>query len=163
MKFIESVIKLSTILNCNEQNKDYLSTIKKKLDLEYGKKAFEKYGIIDEIIEIKSIHYEELMNTQPSVYFIVNTLVRTYYPKKDDIITVEIYKILSYGIYIQKESFRVLIPTLPPSYKIYKEDGNLVYKSDHKTIKTNDTICIQLTDIRYEKQGFHCLAVLCEN
>ena len=162
MKFTESIIKLSVILKCDEQNKDYLSLLKKKLIMEYEKKAFEKYGIIDEILDIESVHYEELMKTQPSVYFIINTRVRIYYPTKDDIIKVQIYKILNYGIYIQKDSFRVLIPTLPPSFTLHKENGHLIYKNDTKTIQAEDEITIQLTEIRFEKHGFHCLANLLE-
>lgn len=147
MKFITSTIKLRIILKCEEQSKNYKCLLKQKLKEEYEKKAFEKYGIIDEIIDIESIHHEELMRTTPCVYFIINTKVSIYYPKKDDIIIVPIYKILTYGIYIQKDSFRVLIPNSS------KENS-----FDYKNLKVGQDIKIQLTEIRFEKQGFHCLA-----
>jgi DNA-directed RNA polymerase subunit E'/Rpb7 len=147
MKFIISTIKLRIILKCDEQSKNYKSLLKQKLKDEYEKKAFEKYGIIDEIIDIESIHHEELMRTSPCVYFIINTKVSIYYPKKDDIITIPIYKILNYGIYIQKDSFRVLIPNSSKENAI-----------DYKNFQVGQNITIQLTEIRFEKQGFHCLA-----
>jgi DNA-directed RNA polymerase subunit E'/Rpb7 len=162
MKFVKSTIQLYVILNCDELGSDYLCLLKKKLKDEYEKKAFEKYGIIDEIIEIDSIHYEELMKIQPCIYFILNTIVSIYYPEKNDIITVSVHKILNYGIYIQKDSFRVLIPNVPSSYKIIKEKNDLVYVNDKNVIKANSEITIQLTEIRFEKQGFHCLANLIE-
>ena len=147
MKFTISTIKLRIILTCDEQNKNYKHLLKQKLKDEYEKKAFEKYGIIDEIIDIESIHHEELMQTTPCVYFIINTKVSIYYPRKDDIIIIPIYKILNYGIYIQKDSFRVLIPNSTKENAI-----------DYKNYKVGQDIKIKLTDIRFEKQGFHCLA-----
>ena len=87
------------------------------------------------------------MRTTPCIYFIINTKVSIYYPKKDDIIVIPIYKILNYGIYIQKDSFRVLIPNSSKDNAI-----------DYKNFKVGQHIKIQLTEIRFEKQGFHCLA-----
>lgn len=160
MIFTETIFKLPIILRCDEHNKNYLTTIKNKLKCEYEKKAFETFGIIDEIKEIVDIHHEELMTVQPSVHFIVNTLVKTYYPKKNDVINVEIYKILKYGIYIQKDSFRVLIPIQADKHQVQEENGELIFQTNSRTIRPKDEITIQLVDIRYENTGFNCLANL---
>ena len=58
MKFENAIIQLSIILDCSEKTREYKQLLLSKLKDQYEKKAFEKYGIIDTILGIDSIHYE---------------------------------------------------------------------------------------------------------
>ena len=161
MIFEEKIIRLSVYLESNEQCKEYKSLLLKKLKENYEKKAFEKYGIINSVSSIHKICYEEMMKTNPIIYFLIDTVVETYFPQKEDKIKLEISKILNYGIFLERSSFRVLIPSLPSSYKLEK-DNELYYKYEDKKIRMGDTIEFIITDVRFEKAGFHCLAKLIE-
>lgn len=161
MFFEKKIIRLSVYLESHEQCKEYKSLLLKKLKENYEKKAFEKHGIINLILSIDKIHYEEMMKTVPTIYFLIDTVVETYFPKKDDIIDLKISKILNYGIFLECDSFRVLIPSIPPSYQLEK-DKDFFYKTDKGFIRVGDNIEFKITDVRFEKAGFHCLAKLLE-
>lgn len=161
MLFEKKTIRLSVYLESHEQCKEYKSLLLKKLKEYYEKKAFEKYGIINTVLSIENIHYEEMMKTNPTIYFLTDTVVETYFPKKEDIIKLEITKILSYGIFLERSSFRVLIPSVPSSYKLEK-DIDFFYKTNKGDIKIGDEIEFVITDVRFEKAGFHCLAKIIE-
>lgn len=161
MKFEEKIIRLSIYLESHEQCKEYKSLLLKKLKENYEKKAFEKYGIINSIISMDKIYYEEMMKTNPTIYFLIDTKVETYFPKKEDKIELEITKILNYGIFLECFSFRVLIPSVPSSYEL-KRDNELYYKNKDKIIKIGSKIEFIITDVRFEKAGFHCLAKIVE-
>ena len=161
MIFEKKVIRLSVYLESHEQCKGYKTLLLHKLRENYEKKAFEKYGIINSIISIEKIHYEEMMKTNPTIYFLIDTLVETYYPKKEDKIKLEISKILNFGIFLECDSFRVLIPSVPSFYKLEREK-ELYYKTENGTINIGDKIEFLITDVRFEKAGFHCLAKIVE-
>lgn len=161
MKFEEKIIRLSIYLESHEQCKEYKSLLLQKLKENYEKKAFEKYGIINSIISMDKIYYEEMMKTTPTIYFLIDTKVETYFPKKEDKIELEITKILNYGIFLECSSFRVLIPSVPSSYEL-KKDDELYYKNKDKIIKIGSKIEFIITDVRFEKAGFHCLAKIVE-
>lgn len=161
MIFEKKVIRLSVYLESHEQCKEYKVLLLKKLRENYEKKAFEKYGIINSIISIDKIYYEEMMKTTPTIYFLIDTVIETYYPKKEDIIKLKINKILNFGIFLECDSFRVLIPTVPSSYQLEKEK-DFYYKTERGNINIGDEIEFIITDVRFEKGGFHCLAKIVE-
>ena len=161
MLFEKKIIRLSVYLNSHELCREYKSLLLKKLKENYEKKAFEKYGIIDKIISIESIYFEEMMKTNPNIYFLINTNVETYFPVKDDEIELEISKILSYGIYLERECFHILIPSLPKSFEL-KKDSQLYYSSNGQNIRVGDKIKFSISSVRYEKSGFHCLGKIIE-
>ena len=161
MIFEKKVIRLSVYLESHEQCKEYKVLLLKKLRENYEKKAFEKYGIINSIISIDKIYYEEMMKTTPTIYFLIDTVIETYYPKKEDIIKLKINKILNFGIFLECDSFRVLIPVVPSSYQLEKEK-DFYYKTERGNINIGDEIEFIITDVRFEKGGFHCLAKIVE-
>lgn len=161
MFFEKKIIRLSVYLESYEHCKEYKSLLLKKLKENYEKKAFEKHGIINSIISIDNIYYQEMMKINPTIYFLVDTVVETYFPKKDDIINLKISKILNYGIFLECDSFRVLIPSIPSSYQLEK-DKDFYYKTEKGSIHIGDEIKFKITDVRFEKAGFHCLAKLLE-
>lgn len=161
MIFKKKIIRLSVYLESHEQCKEYKSLLLQKLKKNYEKKAFEKYGIINSVESIDKIYYEEMMKTVPTIFFIIDTVVETYFPKKDDKIKLEITKILNYGIFLECSSFRVLIPSLPSTFSLEK-DHDYYYKKKDGIIKVGDEIEFIITDVRFEKAGFHCLAKILE-
>ena len=161
MLFENKIIRLSVYLESHEQCKEYKSLLLKKLKDNYERKAFEKYGIINKVLSIESIYYEEMMKTNPNIFFIVNTNVEIYFPLKDDKIELEISKILTYGIYLERECFHILIPSLPKSYDL-KKDKELYYISNGEDIRVGSKLEFIISSVRYEKSGFHCLGKIIE-
>ena len=82
MIFEEKIIRLSVYLESNEQCKEYKSLLLKKLKENYEKKAFEKYGIINSVSSIHKICYEEMMKTNPSIFFLIDTVVEHIFHRK---------------------------------------------------------------------------------
>ena len=159
MNFSEKVISLTISLLPREQNTEYQSVIISKLREEYEKKAFENYGIIDKIISIEKITHEEMMQIIPTVHFIIDTKVKLYFPKIKDKLTLPISKILSCGIFFETECFRALVPSMPPSYFLEKTGNTLQFRNTklERVLKENDLLSFQITNIRFEKNSFHCL------
>lgn len=161
MLFEKKIIRLSVYLNSQELCREYKYLLLDKLKENYEKKAFEKYGIINKVLSIENIYYEEMMKTNPNIYFLINTNVETYFPVKDDEIELEISKILTYGIYLERECFHILIPSLPTSFEL-KKDKELYYSSNGKDIRVGHKIKFRISSVRYEKSGFHCLGKIIE-
>lgn len=161
MLFENKIIRLSVYLESHEQCREYKLLLLNKLKENYEKKAFEKYGIINKIVSIDNIYYEEMMKTNPNIYFLIDTNVETYFPKKDDEIELEISKILTYGIYLERECFHILIPSLPPSFEL-KKDKELYYISKGEELRVGDKLRFIISNVRYEKSGFHCLGKIIE-
>ena len=85
------------------------------------------------------------MKTNGSFYFIFTILVENYVPKIYDHVTIPVKKILPYGIYLEEKNLKILVSTTT---------------SSERKIELHDVISVVLTDIRYEKDSFHCLAKL---
>lgn len=144
MHFHESLIDVDLNIPCHEIGSDdnINDLIMKKLQEKYQEKAFEKFGIIKTIKEIKKTIFQQIMKTNGSFYFIFTILVENYVPKIYDHIMIPVKKILPYGIYLEEKNLKILVSTT----------------SSEKKIELNDLISVALTDIRYEKDSFHCLA-----
>ena len=70
----------------------------------------------------------------------------------------KISKILTCGVFLQESCFRVLIPVLPMEYEISKEQSLFFqHKETGERLNENDTIELQITSVRFEKNSFHCL------
>lgn len=158
MIYREKNINLSVQLLPNEQSRNYMDVLFKKLVEQYETKAFEKYGIIHKINRINKIIKEEMMKIIPTVQFLLETSVELYYPMTDDIIQMKISKILTCGIFLQESCFRVLLPVLPMEYEISKEQSLFFeHKVTGERLQENDTIELKITSVRFEKNSFHCL------
>lgn len=164
MEFYEKIISLSIFLLPSEQKKNYKEILLEKLKVEYEKKAFQKYGIINSVKNIESISYEIMMRIVPTVHFVLDAKVELYFPKVNDVLTLPISKILSCGIFFEQNCFRVLITNLPRNFILTKHNNNCVYKdsTNNEIIEINNLIKIRIVGIRFEKTNFHCLAEFVE-
>ena len=70
-------------------------------------------------------------------------------PKIYDTIHLPIKRILSCGVFLEEKHMKVLVSTMNNT-------------SDNISMKENDIVEVILTDIRYEKDSFQCLAKLKE-
>ena len=160
MEFREKIISLSIFLLPSEQRKNYKEILLKKLKVEYEKKAFQKYGIINSVKNIENISYEIMMRIVPTVHFVLDAKVELYLPKVDDVLILPISKILSCGIFFEQNCFRVLITNVPRHFRLTKQDNHLIYTNSKngELLETNNLIKIRIVGIRFEKTNFHCLA-----
>lgn len=138
---------------------NYKSTILNRLKQEYEGKAIENYGLIRSIKKIVKIEEEKIMDPIPNVFFNVKALIYSYIPRQNDIIKMTIEKIIPYGIFLQMDFFRVLIPlsNLDENVRIDVKNSSLIIKEE-KIYKQGMDIEIQLQEIRFEKNGYNCLA-----
>lgn len=143
----------------HEQRKNFKTILLEKLKAQYEKKAFEYYGIIESILSIDEISHEEMMKIVPTVHFRLKANVITYVPRLEDVLTMPITKILSCGIYIEDNCFRVLLSRFPSGYTAQKQDSEFILSHDvsSKTITRGTLIQFKLLSIRFEKNSFHCL------
>jgi DNA-directed RNA polymerase subunit E'/Rpb7 len=136
----------------------------KKLKNLYEGKAIENYGLIESVRKIINIEEEKIMDPIPNVYFDIHALVTSYIPSSGDVISMQIEKIIPYGIFLQKPFFRVLIPlsNLDENVRIDTSSLSVIVKEEKK-YKQDMFIDIQLQEIRFEKDGYNCLAKVSYN
>lgn len=159
MLFSDKLFDFQIILSPEDLNYNYKEILLKKLKEEYEGKAVENYGFIEKVKKIVKIEEEKIMDPIPNGFFIVKTCVASYIPSQNDIITMQIGKIIPYGIFLQKPFFRVLIPisNFDENVRIDIQEAALVVK-ETQIYKQNMEISIQLQEIRFEKDGYNCLA-----
>lgn len=159
MIFKQHLFHFKIILTPEELTKDFESILLQKVKDEYEGKAVENYGIIKIVEKIIKIEEERIMDPIPNVLFKIKVVVKSYIPMKDDIIIMKIEKIIPYGIFLQMDSFRVLIPisNLDENVRIDVGKSAIILKENQEFKKDMD-LQIQLQEIRYEKNGYNCLA-----
>lgn len=140
------------------QYKDHLfSFIQKK----YEKKTLREYGFIYKIICIQKILHHEIMSIYPNIFFILEIRVLLYYPKIGDRLELPIHKVFEHGIYFIEDKIRIIAPTIfCVPCKVEKDFTSYYIQCGTKIFKRGDTISIELIEIRFEKDGFSCLARL---
>ena len=139
MKFVENFIKVNLNIESSKFNSNMNHFILSSLQSKYEKKAFEQYGIIDSISSVERLIDVTITNSG-SMLFIFEIKVNSYVPQVFDILEMKISKIISCGYFLED----LLIKCLVSEISTKKQVG--------------DTISIVLTDIRFEKNAFHCLA-----
>ena len=159
MIFRDRDFSFKIVLCPHELNGNYKSILLEKLRNEYEEKAMENYGLIQKVKKITEIQEEKIMDPIPNVFFCVRACICSYIPVPNDIITMTIEKIIPYGIFLQMDFFRVLIPlsNLDENVRIDVKNSALVVKNE-KQYKQDMDIQIQLQEIRFEKNGYNCLA-----
>ena len=159
MIFKEHIFHFKIILTPEELTKDFKSILLQKVKEEYEGKAIENYGLIKSVEKIIKIEEERILDPVPNVLFHIKVGVISYIPIKDDIIDMKIEKIIPYGIFLQMESFRVLIPisNLDQNVRIDVGKSAIIIK-EKEEYKKDMNLQIQLQEIRYEKNGYNCLA-----
>lgn len=142
MKFVENLIKVNLNIESSKFNSNMNHFILSSLQSKYEKKAFEQYGIIDSILSVEKLMDVTITNSG-SMLFLFEIKVNSYKPQVFDILEMKISKIISCGYFLED----LLIKCLVSEISTKKQVG--------------DTISIILTDIRFEKNAFHCLAKEC--
>lgn len=159
MIFKEHIFHFKIILTPEELTKDFKCILLKKVKEEYEGKAIENYGLIKSVERIVKIEEERILDPIPNVLFHIKVAVISYIPIKDDIINMKIEKIISYGIFLQMQSFRVLIPLSNLDENVRIDIGkSAVIVKEKQEFKKDMDLQIKLQEIRYEKNGYNCLA-----
>lgn len=142
IQFEETDVEVELSINSKDM-KHIGFTIESQLKGKFEKKAFANIGIIDKILSIQSIYNESISNLG-SCDIQCNARLRLlrYLPKRGDSIDIKIQKVLPYGIYMQEgETMKILLKK----------------KKDHEYME-GGFVNVHLTDVRFEKDGFMCLA-----
>ena len=127
----------------------------------YENKSFKEFGFILEIPRILQILNEEVMSMVPNVFFMVKVEALLYMPNVRDQLEVKIDKIFPHGVFIMEDKVRILIPlALCPLYKVEKDFSSfyLLNTETHKVYRRDDVIKVELVELRFEKDGFSCIA-----
>lgn len=142
MQFYKNFIDVELCVPSSKISSDMREYIITLLKNEYEKKAFEKFGIINQIIKIMELTKIDVSNIEGNLNLNFKLLVESYVPKIYDEIKIPIKKILSCGIFLEEPNIKILVSDYDKT----------------KILKEGDNILIVLTDIRFEKDSFHCLA-----
>ena len=127
----------------------------------YENKSFKEFGYILEIIGIHKIMNEEIMSMVPNVFFMVMVDAKLYRPQLGDQLEVKIDKIFHHGIFIMEDKVRILIPIALCARHEVQKDFTSFYLVDTKTQKSfrkDDSLTVELVEVRFEKDGFSCIA-----
>jgi DNA-directed RNA polymerase subunit E'/Rpb7 len=161
-----SKICIRTWLEPSQLDHSFSDHLLKKIKKEWEGKCDRRYGMIVEIVKIGRVVRQCVMEIIPNVIFMVEAIIRTYSPKVGDVMQVSVDKILSHGLFAHPfPKIRVFIPLMyHPQYRYSKDFTSgfldLIQKSSElpNRIKITDSINILLKEIRFEKDGYSCLA-----
>lgn len=146
MKFEISSIQVELYVPANQFSQHLETYIIQHLKDKYENNAFEKFGLIHKIISIEKILTHEISNLEGNLYLLLQIQVENYLPKIYDHIQVPIKKILPCGsIFLELQNLKILI-------------SNSFSNQFQKQYQINQVENVILTDIRFEKDSFHCLA-----
>lgn len=157
-------MKLNLVLGCvylipTELNEDLYDIVYEKVCKKYEKSSNDKIGYISEVMDNITINDSVIKNDFVKINVSFNAMV--FHPTKGSKLKAIIQVIFNHGIFCFFEKIKILIPvTTLKNYKIV--DGELVGK-DSIIYKTGDEISIKITEYRYEKKQFNCIASLIEN
>lgn len=140
MNFTTSLIQVDLTIPCDEMTLGLQKIIQNHLEKKYQNKAFETYGVIRKINKINKLIYHHISNIEGNLFMVYEIEVEHYIPQIYDTITLPIKKKLSCGLFLEEEHFKILVSQVDSDYQ------------------ENKLIPVTLTDIRFEKDAFHCLA-----
>ena len=167
MFYEDTVIETEVYLEPSRINGRYKAYLLDKIRQQYENTANEKFGIIQKVNSIKDLEQQCILDNSTFVTFLVKCAVLCYMPKKGDVLNIPITKITPYGIFISEHQIRILIPQayLPEYYSIQREGTTfqLLNQQNDTTFCEGDQICVVIEKIKYEKNGFSCLALINEN
>ena len=152
----EQILVEKIILESKYINKDIKKNIRNKIEKLKGE-CTEKYGYIMEIMEIMEIIDNKILNNTGDILITVKFMGKILKPKVDMELNATINMVFNHGIFCEYINLPILIP--------YTKLKDFEYQ-DKKFIKGNnvfkigDNINIKLTDIRYHKKKFNCIASL---
>lgn len=159
-------IDIDIIIEPKDINTEYKKTLLKKIVKKYEGKAIDNIGIIKKVNKINEIYGHKIVDNSIFIHFFLNIEIERCLPKIGNQSKLKINKIFPYGIFFIQEHIRILVPA---NY-INKEKFSIETDTDEnntfflmnkkeKLIYTIDSdIEIELFEIRFEKEGFNCLA-----
>lgn len=165
MKTIPRNVRLEVILSPSDLQYNVNNILMKKIKSKMLDNAFEQYGIVKKIDNIDRIFHQQITENSMAILTVVDVTLYSYLPKVGDVISYPIKKIFNYGIYFVDAELRILIPlsTLPENFHLQKQDQDYYLSNESKTIRSNDVVELEIVDVRFEKNGFSCIAKLLQN
>ena len=141
----------------------YKSHLLRFIREKYENTSHREFGHILDIIDIVEITNENIMSMVPSVFFMVKVMAKLYKPKVGDDLQVPIDKIFHHGVFIVQDKVRILVPIMMCEEYIVQKDFSSFYlqhKTTNKIFRKDDVVAIRLIEVRFEKDGFSCIAVV---
>ena len=162
MNTVEKEIFVDVVLSPSDLKYDIKDIVFEKVVSKMKSSAFEEHGIITDIKKIKSIEHQRITETSTAIYTVASIIVDCYRPRVSDIIKCKIRKIFNYGLFFSDKQLRVLIPisTINSDWTLekMKDDYILTSKTTNSQLLTDSEVPIQIQDVRFEKNGFSCIA-----
>lgn len=166
MEYEKTIVETKVYLEPENVNDNYQDYLLSKLRHSYEQSANESIGIIKTVDEIDRVKESHIMENSTFIVFTLDVKIDRYMPKIDDFLNISITKLTSYGIFYAEKQIRILIPNtyLPDYYALEKENSTFVLKNlkDGKCYRNNDLLLIKINEIKFEKNGFSCLACIVE-
>ena len=148
---VEKIILESKYINNNIQN-SILNKLEKLTDI-----CTEKYGYIIDIIKIIEIIDNKILDNTGDILFTIKFRAKILKPILDLELNAKINMIFNHGIFCQYIHLPILIPYTKLKDFEYKDKK---FIKDDVELKIGDNINVKLTDIRYHKKKFNCIASL---
>lgn len=165
--YSERNIVVQTSLSPENMDKNYMTHLYRNIEKDFQHKCHAEHGLILKILRIDKIVSHYITDMIPNASFIVNVCIQTYQPVIGNVLNIPVDKILHHGLFCNVFSkIRIFIPfSYIPQY-VYTKDFTSSYlelvdkKSPliPKIIRKNDVISVLLKEVRYEKDGYSCLA-----
>lgn len=153
-------IEKSLILTPEHLNQNIHNLIFNILKNQCENTCIKNIGFIKKVIKIKEIVHDEIMKMTPNLNIRILLEIESYLPKIGDKIKIKVDLIFSHGIFANFNSLKVLIPIHHcGNYSLIQDfaESYLKNKGTNQTIKKNDIIEIEITNIRFEKENYSCL------
>ena len=157
------VVPLYISLKPEFLNNDYKDNIYTSIKEKYEKKCLGKYGFIHKVIKIQRIRSDEIGSIIPTLNLIVSTVLICFLPKINMEFEINVSIILVHGIFCYMDKIRILIPILNlEDWEVQKDftSQKLINRLTDKILKKDDRIMIKLQEVRFEKDGYSCIAKL---
>jgi len=113
-----------------------------------------EYGYITKIIDLTRVESIPIVNPIGYPAFLVNCQVETIMPVKNMILNCKITMIFPQGIFTEYGPMKTLISASSLINGRYENNSFVI---DDKKYSIGDEISVKLTDIKYEKNAFHCI------
>jgi len=146
-------------------NHQYKKLLFEKIEKDLYQYSSDEHGIVLKVIQIDNIVNSMIMDMIPNAVFIANVLVKTYIPRRGHILLTRIDKVVCHGLYSNPyHRLKIFVPIIyNPEYRYVKNFASSFLESVNplvspKTIHKNDHIELLIKEIRFEKDGYNCLA-----
>ena len=162
MNTVEKEIFVDIVLSPSDLKYDIKDVVLNRVVSKMKALAFEDHGIITDIKSIKNIEYQRVTETSTAIFTVALIVVNCYKPKVQDTLKCNIRKIFNYGLFFSDRELRVLVPisSLNSEWDLIKtnDDYILENKVTNEKLTNNSEVEIKIQDVRFEKNGFSCIA-----